>query len=143
MQHPERQGCVVAGRPGERLVVVHGLHVARRALVANQVGAGQRADDERRFTERDGQRHIDARNPRQMEVPSTSGLVAAVAINVLQYVVWFLAFWLGLRFTIGHSLGLAVAFGVASMVILMPLLFEQNKVKPVVVDPQPTPAAPK
>lgn len=103
----------------------------------------KRADDERRFTEQGGPRHIDGRNPRQMEVPSTGGLVAAVGINVLQYVVWFLAFWLGLRFTIGHSLGLAAAFGLASMLILMPLLFDLNKVKPVIAAPQPTPAAPK
>lgn len=102
-----------------------------------------RADDERRFSEQGGERFIDARNPRQMEVPSTGGFVAAVAINVLHFVVWFLAFWLGLRFTVGHSLGLAAAFGLASMLILMPLLFDLNKVKPVVVAPPPTPAAPK
>ena len=101
----------------------------------------KRADDERRFEEQGGSRYIDARNPRQMQVPSTSGLIAAVAINVLNYVVWFLAFWLGLRFTIGHSLGLAVAFGVTTM-LMMPLLFDLNKVKPVVAPP-PTPAAPK
>jgi hypothetical protein len=102
-----------------------------------------RADDERRFTEQGGGRFIDARNPRHMEVPSTGGLVVAVAVNVLHFVVWFLAFWLGLRFTVGHSLGLAAAFGAASMLILMPLLFDLNKVKPVVAAPPPAPAAPK
>jgi hypothetical protein len=103
----------------------------------------QRADDERRFTEQGGERYINANNPRQMEVPSAGGFAAVVAINVLHFVVWFLAFWLGLQFTVGHSLGLAAAFGAASMLILMPLLFDLNKVKPVVAAPPPTPAAPK
>jgi hypothetical protein len=102
-----------------------------------------RADDERRFSEQGGSRYIDARNPHQMEVPSTGGLVAAVAINALHYVVWFLALWVGLRFTVGHSILMAAAFGTAAMLVLMPLLFDLNKPKPVVAVPPPQAAPAK
>jgi hypothetical protein len=98
-----------------------------------------------RFEEQGGSRFIDAdeaAGPRRMEVPSAGGLAAALAVNVLHYVAWLLAFWLGLRFTFGHALGLAAVFGTVSMVVLMPLLFKVNEPKPLPLLEQQTPAAP-
>ena len=46
-EHPHAERRVVAGGPGERLVVVDGVHVAGGALVAHEVGARQRPEDER------------------------------------------------------------------------------------------------
>ncbi|HET6574738.1 MAG TPA: hypothetical protein VFG68_14115 [Fimbriiglobus sp.] len=109
-------------------------------------GVYAREGDNIRFEEQGGVRYIEtstSNNLRHMEVPSTGGFAVAVAINVLHYVVWFLAFWLGLRFTVGHALGLAAAFGTASMLVLMPLLFERNELKPAVAVPQAQQAAPK
>ncbi len=110
-------------------------------------GTYAREGDYVRFTEEGGPRFIDAdpaAGPRLMQVPSTGGLAAAVGVNVLHYVVWFLVFWLALRFTFGHALGLTAVFATASMLVLMPLLFKLNEPKPVPLIQQQQPAtAPK
>ena len=43
----------------------------------------------------------------------------------------------------GHALLLAAIFGTASMLVLMPLLFQVNTPKPVILAPQPAPATTK
>jgi hypothetical protein len=65
--------------------------------------------------------------PSPIYAPSRGAFAAAVGINVLNFVVWFVVFWPVMRFTLGHSLGLAVVFGGVTMLLLMPLLFEKNQ----------------
>jgi hypothetical protein len=59
--------------------------------------------------------------------PSRSAFFAALGINLLHFVVWFAALWLVLKFTVGHSIGGAICIGLFAMFLLMPLLFEKNK----------------
>lgn len=94
--------------------------------------------DGRRFVEEKGSRYVQVDQPGTLFVPSTGTVVLALFINFLHFAVWFLAFWLVLQFTRGHAFGLAVGFGVATMLLVMPLLFAPNR-KP----PAPEPAAPK
>jgi hypothetical protein len=118
-----------------------------RFEAAMKDGTYAREGDYVRFAEQGGSRFIDSDprdGPRLMQVPSAGGLAAAVGVNVLHYVVWFLVFWLALRFTFGHALGLTAIFATASMLVLMPLLFRLNEPKPVPLTQQQQPAtAPK
>jgi hypothetical protein len=63
-------------------------------------------------------------------VPSTGTVVLALLINLLHFVVWFVAFWPILQFTRGHAFVLTVAFGLFTMILVMPLLFKPNREKP-------------
>jgi hypothetical protein len=65
--------------------------------------------------------------------------VLALLLNFLHFVVWFVAFWLILQFTRGHAFLLAVAFGVFTMILIMPLLFKPNRE----AKPPAVPEAPK
>jgi hypothetical protein len=62
-------------------------------------------------------------------VPSTAVLVGAITLNVVNYLIWVVAFWPCLRFTLGHSVAGAIGFGALMMLIFVPLLFQQNEVK--------------
>ena len=112
-------------------------------FTARLEGGGYARGDERRFDEEGGPRSIDGKDPRRMAVPSTGALVAAVAVNVGHFVVWFLAFWVVLRFNVGHALLLTGLFGTVSLFILMPLLFQMNQPKPLPPVPPPVPQVPQ
>ena len=75
-------------------------------------------------------RTIEGTGPRKMQVPSGSALAVGLAVNAAQLLLWVVVFWLGMRFALGHSIGLGLLFGGATMVALMPLLFNANAVKP-------------
>ncbi len=60
--------------------------------------------------------------------PSGGAVFLALALNALHLVVWFVVFWPVLRFNVGHAIGFAVVFFAMFTVLVMPLLFEQNKV---------------
>jgi hypothetical protein len=60
--------------------------------------------------------------------PSGGAVFLAILLNVVHLVVWFACFWPILKFNVGHAVGLAVVFFAGATVLLMPLLFEQNKV---------------
>lgn len=82
------------------------------------------------FREVGGPRYIEFSQlgmPSPVYVPSRGALLAAMALNALHFVVWLAAFWLVMRFSLGHALGLATGFGLAAMLILMPLLFDRNR----------------
>jgi hypothetical protein len=99
-----------------------------------------------RFVETGGKRFIEEDNPGLVFAPSTSALIGAILLNVMNYAIWVVAFWPCLRFTLGHSIGGAFGFGTLMMLMVVPLLFEQNQVKPRVADvppittPEPKPA---
>ena len=84
---------------------------------------------EKRFTDPAG-RTIDGTAPGSMQVPSGSALLVGLLVNAAHILLWVLAFWLGMRFALGHAVGLGLLFGGATMVVLMPLVFNANAVKP-------------
>lgn len=99
--------------------------------------------EEVRFEEQGGSRYIEGGRPRQMVVPSASAFALAVVLNVGHFVVWFLAFWLVLRFSAGHALLFVAVLGTVAMLVVMPLLFQLNTPKPVPLvqqQQQPAPA---
>ena len=85
--------------------------------------------DNKLFKEKGGSRFLEGESPHLVFAPSGAALVLAIALNVLMFVVWFVAFWPILHFLPGHAIGLAFVFGLVTMVVLMPLLFKLNKVK--------------
>jgi hypothetical protein len=81
--------------------------------------------DLRRFVQEKGDRYIEPSKLGSIFVPRT--VFWALALNAVHYVIWFAAFWPILRFNWGHALLFAAAFGLATMMLLMPLLFKQNR----------------
>lgn len=82
------------------------------------------------FREAGGRRYIEfgqTNVPSPMFAPSTAAMLGAVGLNVLNFVVWFVALWPVLRYTVGHAVGGAAGLGVFVMLLVMPLLFEKNK----------------
>jgi len=82
------------------------------------------------FQEKGGSRYLEGETPNQVFAPSTGALILAMGLNILMFVVWFLACWPILQYLPGHALGIALVFGLLTMVVLMPLLFKLNKPKP-------------
>jgi hypothetical protein len=91
-----------------------------------------KADDpnaERWFKEKDGSRSLDGKAPRLLLIPNTGALIAALAINFGHFLLWVMIYWLGLRFELGHSVIMTIIFGLVTMLIVVPLLFNLNAVK--------------
>ena len=85
-----------------------------------------------RFIEAGGKRYVEADSPNLVFAPSTAALIGALAFNFMNFVIWVVAFWPCLRFTLGHSIGGAIVIGSLMMLFLVPLLFEKNQLPPVV-----------
>lgn len=75
-------------------------------------------------------RSIEGTAPRIMQIPSPGALAIGLAVNAGCLLLWLVAFWLGMRFNLGHALGLTAMFGLACVLVLMPLLFNANTPKP-------------
>jgi len=86
--------------------------------------------DNKLFKEKGGSRYLEGETPNLVFAPSGAALFLAIALNVLMFVVWFVAYWPILQYLPGHAIGLAFVFGLVTMVVLMPLLFKLNKPKP-------------
>lgn len=82
------------------------------------------------FKEKGGARYLEGETPNVVFAPSSATLWIAMALNALLFVAWFIAFFPILQYFAGHSVGLALVFGILTMVVLMPLLFKLNKVRP-------------
>jgi len=80
-----------------------------------------------RFVEEKGSRYIQAHQLGVVYVPSSGAVVVALFINLLHLLIWFIAFWPILQFTRGHSFILMAVFGLVTMLVVMPLLFEKNR----------------
>lgn len=104
-------------------------------------GTYVKTDQELRFAEQGGSRYIEGTRLHEMVVPSASAFALAVLLNVGHFVVWFLAFWLVLRFGAGHAALFTLVLGTVAMLVVMPLVFERNAVKPVPLIQQQQPAA--
>jgi hypothetical protein len=96
-----------------------------------------KGDEGRRFDEEKGSRYVQADLLGVMFVPSNMTVFLALVLNLVHFVIWFVAFWLILHFTRGHAFVLAVSFGLITMILVMPLLFRPNRTPPA---PQPPPA---
>jgi hypothetical protein len=81
----------------------------------------------RKFTEEKGSRYVQADQLGVVYVPSTLAVALALLLNLLHFLIWFLAFWLILQFTRGHSFLLMTVFALVTMLVVMPLLFEKNR----------------
>ena len=93
--------------------------------------------DGRKFIEERGSRYVNADQLGVVYVPTTGTVVVALFINFMHFVVWFVAFWLVLQFSRGHSAIMAGSFGLITMLLVLPLLFGPNR------KPKPPEEAPK
>jgi hypothetical protein len=91
----------------------------------------------RRFIEAGGERYIFADQLGIIHVPTPQVVAVSLVLNILLFVVWFIALWPILQFLPSHAAGLTLAFGFATMLIILPLLFQPNRQPP----PAPPPAA--
>ena len=89
-----------------------------------------------RYVEEKGSRYVEANQIGTLYVPSTGTVVLALLLNFLLLVVWLVAFWLVMRFSLGHSLMFSAVLAVVTIFALMPALFNPNRV------PKPAPSAP-
>jgi hypothetical protein len=96
--------------------------------------------DGRRFIEDRGSRYVQADQLGVIYVPTTGTVVVALFINLMHFVVWFVAFWLILQFSRGHAFLLMVSFGLITMLLVLPLLFGPNR-KPKPLEEAPKPVA--
>lgn len=96
---------------------------------------------ETRFREEKGSRYVEGHQLGTLFVPSTGTVIGALALNVMLFVVWLVAFWPVLRFTFTHALVFAAAFATLTMLGAMPLLFKQNREQKPPPSPPPPPAA--
>jgi hypothetical protein len=80
-----------------------------------------------RFEEERGSRYVQAEQMGTLFVPSRGTVALALLINFLHFAVWFVALWPILQFTRGHAVLLAAAFGLFTMILVMPLLFKPNR----------------
>ena len=87
------------------------------------------------FKAESGTGTISDQNLRVVETFSYAGLVVVLVINALHFALWLVAFWPLLNFRVGLSLLLATVFGAITMLVLMPLLFNSNAVKPAATAP--------
>jgi hypothetical protein len=135
-----------AEEPGGKKFVTHDTEMMTAALVVPDEGghpvkfkAQLRKDDrtgamnyisdqnERRFVEENGSRYIMHARPGVMHVPSSAVVATALLLNFTLFAVWFVAFWLILRFNPGHALGFTAIFGLLMMLLILPLLFKPNR----------------
>ena len=60
-------------------------------------------------------------------VPKNGLLFANLALNLAQYLIWFAVFYPILRYELWHSIGGALIFGLATMLIGIPILLGPNR----------------
>ncbi len=84
---------------------------------------------EKKFVDPAG-RTIEGLAPRAMTIPSPGALVLGLLVNAGAFLLWVVVLWLGMRFALGHATGLGLLFGLATMVVLMPLLFNAHTPRP-------------
>ena len=82
------------------------------------------------FKAESGTDTISDQNLRFVETFSYGGLVAVLLINVVHFGLWLVAFWPLLNFRAPLALLLTTIFGAITMLVLMPLLFDTNAIKP-------------
>jgi hypothetical protein len=89
-----------------------------------------------KFEEEKGSRYVSESNIGTLYVPSTGTVVGALLLNFMLVVVWLVAFWPILRFSLAHALVFTASLAIITMLAIMPLLFKQNRIS------KPAPGAP-
>jgi hypothetical protein len=91
---------------------------------------------ELRFNEEKGSRYVEGHKIGTLFIPSSGTVAGALALNFLLFVVWLVAFWPLLRFSLSHAIMFTGVFGVLTMMGAMPLLFARTR------EPKPPAPAP-
>jgi hypothetical protein len=86
-----------------------------------------KGSEDRRFEEEKGSRYVMLDQPGVIYIPSTGAVILALLINLGLFVVWFVAFWPVLRYGAGFSFLLTLAFGLITMLAVMPVLFKPGR----------------
>lgn len=94
------------------------------------------------FSEEKGSRYFTTSNMHHLFIPSTSALLLALVFNVTLFLLWFGICSYGLQFSVGHALGLTALFAIPTLLILMPLLFDQNSVPKMPITPEVSATSP-
>jgi hypothetical protein len=94
-----------------------------------------------RFEAEKGSRYVKANQFGTLYVPSTGTVIVALLLNFLLLVVWVVAFWPVLRFSLGHALMFTAILAVVTMLALMPVLFKPNRAPKPPASPGNTPTA--
>lgn len=81
---------------------------------------------ELRYTDEAG-RHITADSLGNIYRRKTGVLLANIFLNGLHLVLWAIALWLGMRFSLWHAVGLALAIWALLMLTVQPLLFKMDR----------------
>jgi len=84
---------------------------------------------ENKYVEEGGSRYMTVDNFGRIYTPRPGRSRAMLLLNVLHFVVWFLAIWLLLRFQWAHALGLAAAIWLGTTMLIGPLVFAKIKPK--------------
>ena len=66
-------------------------------------------------------------NPGRVHRKKTGVFLGNLLLNGLHFVVWWMAFWLGVRFQIWHAFGFAFLMWLFTMVAVQPVLFGLNR----------------
>ena len=85
-------------------------------------------DQTKTYREPDGKRYLEGTDPRFLVVPDAGAYTVMLLLNAGLIIVWFVAFWPVMRFSVGHSLGLMTIFAGVSLFVVMPLLFNSNAI---------------
>lgn len=112
---------VVKGEDGSPLRLVADIQDDNRAGAIYVGGVAT-------FKDPKGSSYIRGDQMGRLIIPSSGTVAVALFINAMLFVIWFVAFWPIMRFTWGHALGFTAAFGLLTMLVLMPLLFKPNRV---------------
>lgn len=80
-----------------------------------------------RYVEEKGSRFMSGDNPGRVHRKKTGVFLGNLLLNGLHFVVWWMAFWLGVRFQIWHAFGFAFLMWLFTMVAVQPVLFGLNR----------------
>lgn len=67
-------------------------------------------------------------------IPRGGLLFVNLLLNALVFVLWFAALWLGMRYAVGHALVGTFGLGLMTTLVLIPLLLQLNRPRPVAVE---------
>lgn len=88
---------------------------------------GMYASQDRVFRETRGRRYLESEYPAVVYAPRPMAVVGAILLNLIHFALWYALFWVGMRYTVDMALGLAAGFGLANMLVTMPILFNANR----------------
>ena len=76
-----------------------------------------------RYVEEKGSRYTDEASLGQVYRVRSFAIIGNLFANFLHAVLWVVVFWLGMRFALGHAVGIGLAFWGVTMIAVQPALF--------------------